>query len=516
MERQILSRKFLNLLTAITLSLVISCNSTKESDHITSLTIQPTSLSLIEGEASALTATIIPKNINHHITWNSSDQNVAIVSEGIVTAISIGTATIKASIGDKTAECNVSVSAKQIPVSSITLNKTTLQLEKGASETLTATISPKNATDPTVRWSSSNPSIITVSQTGEIKAISGGHAQVMVSAEGESATCDVTVIVPLKSLTFTEKELIIDNTTEHSISITPVPKDATIKTLSWYIDDESIIKISPSSSDIYNKKVYAVGNGNTTIHVKAEDTNIQASLNIISKVKVSSISLGAYFYSYRSDSHSWHEITGGCYHTTYNAPLNLTVDYQPDIAYIDDSEITIDDDNYASFNENQDDIVAKSKEGSTIIEVAFPYSNIKQSFILYVHEYLYNAGVKNVQQGSNAMRMSFGGRLYSWPQNDIYIVDNVQFCDNDGRIIGSSMSPTEKISIFRNGTNNVSFSTPMINLTNLYNISIIDSSFDDFLSKCFFYVTYKKSNNDRLISKRLYLEPHNWHADYDY
>lgn len=113
-------------------------------------------------------------------------------------------------------------------------------------------------------------------------------------------------------------------------------------------------------------------------------------------------------------------------------------------------------------------------------------------------------------------KMTFGGRIYSMVEEDKFYVDNVQFCDNEGRIIGSSMSPTEQITISRNGTNNVAFSTPVINITELYGFGTINSDLYTFIGKCFFYVTYRKTPSGQLMSKYLYLNENNWNADYDY
>ena len=82
-----------------------------------------------------------------------------------------------------------------VSVTGVTLNKTSLTLNKGASETLTATVSPSNATNKSVTWSSSNTSVATVDSNGKVTAVSAGSTTVTVKTNdgGKTATCAVTV-----------------------------------------------------------------------------------------------------------------------------------------------------------------------------------------------------------------------------------------------------------------------------------------------------------------------------------
>ena len=115
---------------------------------VTSIELNTTSLTLKEGESETLTATVKPDNATDKtVTWSSSDASIATIDEGgKVTAVKTGTAEIIASAGENSAKCVVTV-YKDIPVASISLNKTELQLIEGESETLVATVKPDDATD---------------------------------------------------------------------------------------------------------------------------------------------------------------------------------------------------------------------------------------------------------------------------------------------------------------------------------------------------------------------------------
>ncbi len=160
---------------------------------VSSVTLDKTSLTLTEGDTSTLVATVLPTDATDKtVTWDSSDTSVATVSDGTVTAIKEGTATITASAGGKSATCAVTVNKKVIAVTSVTLDKTSLSLTEGETSTLVATVLPADATDKTVTWSSSDSSVATVSD-GTVTAIGMGTATITASAGGKSATCDVTV-----------------------------------------------------------------------------------------------------------------------------------------------------------------------------------------------------------------------------------------------------------------------------------------------------------------------------------
>ncbi|MBR6846282.1 MAG: Ig domain-containing protein [Bacteroidaceae bacterium] len=101
----------------------------------------------------------------------------------------------------------MTVPAANIPVTGITLNKTTASLtSRGQTLQLTATVTPDNATDKSVIWSSSNPSVATVDANGLVTAVSSGRTTITATtADGsnKTATCAVTVniSVPVTGIT---------------------------------------------------------------------------------------------------------------------------------------------------------------------------------------------------------------------------------------------------------------------------------------------------------------------------
>lgn len=161
---------------------------------VTDITLNKTEGTLAVGDTETLVATIAPAGAtNKMVEWSSSDESVATVDEnGKVTALKAGTATItaKALDGDKTATFTLTVKEA---ATSVTLNKTAIELSVGASETLTATIAPSGA-DDAVEWTTSDESVATVDENGKVTAVKAGTATITVTTKnGKTAMCTVTV-----------------------------------------------------------------------------------------------------------------------------------------------------------------------------------------------------------------------------------------------------------------------------------------------------------------------------------
>ena len=163
----------------------------------TNIKLNKTTMQLEIGKSEKLIATIEPSNTtNKVITWTSSNSSVATVDkEGTVTAIADGETTITAkTTNGKEAKCTVKVKTAEILATNIKLNKTTLELEKGKSEKLIATIEPSNTTNKVITWTSSNSSVATVDKEGTVTAIADGETTITAkTTNGKTASCAVTV-----------------------------------------------------------------------------------------------------------------------------------------------------------------------------------------------------------------------------------------------------------------------------------------------------------------------------------
>ena len=180
---------------AILSIVIVSCVKEPQPIRVSSITLNSSSLELVEGESADLVATISPKDAdNQTVIWSSTNGSVASVSNGKITALAPGSTTItaKSDDGGFTASCSVTVVAKIINVSSLSLSIAELTLTEGDSETIIATVKPDDATDKTVTWSTSDESIATV-DGGIITAIKEGTATITAKTGDKEATCSVIV-----------------------------------------------------------------------------------------------------------------------------------------------------------------------------------------------------------------------------------------------------------------------------------------------------------------------------------
>ncbi len=216
---------------------------------VTSINLDKASLEMVEGDTETLTASVLPDDATDKtVTWTSSEKGVATVKDGLVSAISPGTATITAKAGDVTAICNIVVQKKIISVESVELDKTELSLFVDESATLTATVKPDDATDQSVSWKSSNEKVAKVSSSGEIQAIGVGKATITVTTMdgGKTASCSVEVKNRVESITITapngEKEISIGSTLQLKVTVTPEGLSDT--ETEWKSSDTSIATVS--------------------------------------------------------------------------------------------------------------------------------------------------------------------------------------------------------------------------------------------------------------------------------
>ncbi|MBM6777602.1 Ig-like domain-containing protein [Collinsella tanakaei] len=251
-----------------------SCTVTVKGPAVTGVSLDKTTLSLGKGESYTLKATVAPADAeNKKVTWTSSDTKVATVdSNGKVTAVAPGSATITVTAegGGKTATCAVSVAGA---VSGVTLDKTSLSLDKGESYTLKATVTPADAENKKVTWRSSDTKVATVDANGKVTAVAPGSATIIVTTEdgNKTATCAVSVAGAVSGVTLNKTELALKVDESVVLKATVLPENALNKKVTWKSSDTKVATVDA------NGKVAAVAPGTATITVTTEDGNKTAT-----------------------------------------------------------------------------------------------------------------------------------------------------------------------------------------------------------------------------------------------
>lgn len=269
-------------IVAILLLAFVGCTEKETQVEVSSVSLNTATIEMVEGETFSLVATVLPKDAEYDgVIWASSNASVASVNSGTVTAIKEGTATITASAGGKSSTCTVKVSTKVVSVTSITLDKTSLSMKVGETETITATVNPDNATDKNVTWTSSDESVAKVAD-GKVTAVKSGKATITAKCEDKTAECAVTVTVPTGSVTLDKTSLSLAVGETAQLTATVKPDDATDKTVVWTSSDESV-------AEVINGKVTALKSGTTTITARCGGKSAECIVTVI--VPVSSVNL---------------------------------------------------------------------------------------------------------------------------------------------------------------------------------------------------------------------------------
>jgi uncharacterized protein YjdB len=163
-----------------------------------SVSVSPNEGSVIVGQTITLTATVrdIENNLisGAAVAWSTSSTAIATVNNGVVTGVAPGSATITASHGGKSGTSAITV--RPIPVAAVTVSPEAVTLGLGGTRQLTAT--PRSSSGAplsgrTVSWSSSNPLVASVNQSGVVNALLIGTAIITADVEGVKGTANVTV-----------------------------------------------------------------------------------------------------------------------------------------------------------------------------------------------------------------------------------------------------------------------------------------------------------------------------------
>lgn len=256
------------------------CKITVTPIEATSIKLSENEKTMTTGESFRLEYTIEPENTtNKEVEWESSDKTIATVNtDGEVTAVSDGecTITVKVKGSDTSAKCVVKVNP--IKVTGVTLNETTKSIEAGESFTLTATVSPENAKDKSIKWSSSDPNIAKV-EDGLVTALAKGTCNIIATTNDGNfkAQCTVNVLPSsVKGVQFTESSVKILNGESYTLAYSILPENAENKNVKFSSSAPNVVSVDNSG------KVTALQKGTSTITITTEDGGHTATCEVTS------------------------------------------------------------------------------------------------------------------------------------------------------------------------------------------------------------------------------------------
>ena len=245
-----------------------------------SITAQPTGETVTEGSAAEFSVTASDaqtyqwqQSTDNGSSWTdiSGATSADYTTETTTTSMDgyqyrcvVKSASGGVSVISQAATLTVQAKPASVPVTGVTLDKTTLELFTGGSATLTATVQPDDATNKNVTWQSDNANVATV-QNGTVNAVGAGEATITVTTEDgcKTATCIVTVTVPVTGVKLNKETLELFTDGSETLTATVEPGNATNKALTWSTSDNTVATVDE------NGTVTAVGAGEATITATA-------------------------------------------------------------------------------------------------------------------------------------------------------------------------------------------------------------------------------------------------------
>lgn len=304
----------------------------------TSLTLNKSDLALNVGDTETLTVTGTPSNAsNKTLLWTSSNPDVASVTAGgKVTAAGKGTTVIKAEATDgsgKYVSCVVTVN--NIQILNVSLDKSSFDLSEGDTAAIKATIYPTNATNQTLKWTSSNASVATVDSKGNITAgATKGYSIITAAAtdgSGKSAECVVLSKpkIAITGLTINygaALDVMLGDATY--LKATILPANATTQSVTWGSSNTGVATIDSTgllkTVALGETTVTATGDGKTasiTITVTNTEYNYGVASHFSRRVNVRASASGLsklVGYAYVGDTFKILGKTGSWYYIQYN------------------------------------------------------------------------------------------------------------------------------------------------------------------------------------------------------
>lgn len=262
-------------------------------DEVKGMKLNYTTKTVTKGKTTTLKPEFTPANAsNKNVTWTSSDEKVATVSKaGKVKGIKGGSAivTCVSEDGGYVATCLIKVVE---PTTSLKLNKKSYTLGVGKTVKLKATLKSTSATNPKLKWTTSNKKVAVVSSNGNVRGKSVGTCTIKVTTTDGSkktASCKIRVIRPVTKISLNKRVITLVKGHSTTVKATVKPSNATEKKVSWSSSDKTV-------AVVFGGKITGLKAGTATIRAKAKDNSGKSAVcyvTVIDEIPVSSIVLSA-------------------------------------------------------------------------------------------------------------------------------------------------------------------------------------------------------------------------------
>ena len=226
------------------------------------------------GKTMQLTAAVTPVDSSDELTWMTMDENTVTVDKtGLIKGIKTGKTNIVVMAGDAVKTCEVTVYE---PVTSVRLDKNSLDMTINDTYKLNATVYPDSATYKDIVWSSSDNNVAEVGSDGTVTAKAYGTAKITVTTkdQNKTAVCTVNVKpVAVTGINLDKTELTLKTNATYQLHATIIPENATNKNIIWTSSAKEVVTVE-------NGLLTAISEGTAIIIAKTEDGNRTAMCNV--------------------------------------------------------------------------------------------------------------------------------------------------------------------------------------------------------------------------------------------
>lgn len=242
---------------------------------VTGVSLDRKTINLPLGDFDFLTAEVQPSDATRQdVRWSSSNIGRVTVNDGKIAPVSMGTATVTVTTLSKnfSDSCNVTVTSfpTGVQVTGVSLDKPNITMIEGSTDNITATVTPRTAANKAVFWTSNNPGVAKVDNSGNVTAVSAGYATITVTTKnkGRTAVCVITVIdhgyTAVTGVKLNRDTLELDIGDIETLTALVIPNNATNKEVTWRSN-------ASRTATVNNGMVTAISRGTATITVTTVD-----------------------------------------------------------------------------------------------------------------------------------------------------------------------------------------------------------------------------------------------------
>lgn len=241
---------------------------------VESISLSEKKLTLYRTETKQLSYTYEPVYATlGDVTWTSQNEDVVTVTEkGLLKAVGAGSTTVTVKIGEKTAQCDVTVTAAKI-----SLNKTEMTVRTGSKGVLKAVVMPADMQSE-LTWESSNAAVAAV-KDGVVEAIGAGETIITAKVGETEVQCKVTVVVPVNSVSLEKSSIEIEKGgNEKEIRVSVDPKYATNQEIQTEVADESMVSCIAEDGKLVLTSKERIGKTTVKVTVDGQSTVLTVSV----------------------------------------------------------------------------------------------------------------------------------------------------------------------------------------------------------------------------------------------